>query len=41
MKVLEAEEWDAKTTQSGVIGPHYLVHYKGWKKTSVFEISFV
>lgn len=39
--MLEAEDWDAKTTQSGVIGPHYLVHYKGWKKTSVLMIVFV
>lgn len=34
-KVLKTETWDASNTQSGVVGPHYYVHYKGWKQTSV------
>ncbi|KAM5530452.1 hypothetical protein V8D89_015892 [Ganoderma adspersum] len=32
-KVLKAETWDERTTQTGVVGPHYYVHYKGWKQT--------
>ncbi|EIW52852.1 MRG-domain-containing protein [Trametes versicolor FP-101664 SS1] len=32
-KVLKTETWDASNTQSGVVGPHYYVHYKGWKQT--------
>lgn len=34
-KVLKAETWDERTTQTGVVGPHYYVHYKGWKQTCV------
>ncbi|KAI0808081.1 MRG-domain-containing protein [Fomes fomentarius] len=32
-KVLKAEVWDEKNTQSGVTGAHFYVHYKGWKQT--------
>ena len=27
-KILKAETWDERNTQSGVVGPHYYVHYK-------------
>ena len=32
-KILKAEVWDERTTQTGVVGAHYYVHYKGWKQT--------
>ena len=32
-KILKADTWDETTTQTGVVGPHYYVHYKGWKQT--------
>ena len=32
-KVLKVDNWDENTTQSGIVGPHYYVHYKGWKQT--------
>ena len=32
-KVLKAENWDQETTKSGIPGPHFFVHYKGWKQT--------
>jgi len=32
-KVLKAENWDENTTKLGTTGPHYYVHYKGWKQT--------
>lgn len=33
-KVLKAENWDERTAKApGLIGPHYFVHYKGWKQT--------
>ncbi|OBZ73170.1 Chromatin modification-related protein EAF3 [Grifola frondosa] len=32
-KVLKSEIWDETNTQLGTVGPHYLVHYKGWKQT--------
>lgn len=28
-----AENWKETDNQSGAAGPHYLVHYQGWKKT--------
>lgn len=28
-----AENWKENDNQSGATGPHYLVHYQGWKKT--------
>ena len=34
-KVLKAETWDETNSLSGSYGPHYFVHYKGWKQTSV------
>ncbi|KAA1470984.1 MRG-domain-containing protein [Dentipellis sp. KUC8613] len=32
-KVLKTETWDAENTKLGTVGPHYFVHYKGWKQT--------
>lgn len=32
-KVLKGEWWDAKVSETGEEGPHYFVHYKGWKQT--------
>ncbi|KAF9458077.1 MRG-domain-containing protein [Collybia nuda] len=32
-KVLKATTVDEATTTTGVTGPHYFVHYKGWKQT--------
>ncbi|KAI0919772.1 hypothetical protein AcV5_001746 [Taiwanofungus camphoratus] len=32
-KVLRTETWDARNTRTGALGPHFLVHYKGWKQT--------
>ncbi|OCH89940.1 MRG-domain-containing protein [Obba rivulosa] len=32
-KILKVEHWDEATTKTGILGPHYLVHYKGWKQT--------
>ena len=32
-KILKAETWDATNTQTGALGVHYYVHYKGWKQT--------
>jgi mortality factor 4-like protein 1 len=34
-KVLKAETWDENNTILGTTGPHYFVHYKGWKQTCV------
>ncbi|PCH34732.1 MRG-domain-containing protein [Wolfiporia cocos MD-104 SS10] len=32
-KILKYEHWDETTTKLGTVGPHYFVHYKGWKQT--------
>lgn len=32
-KILKAEKWTGDDNVTGQIGPHYLVHYDGWKKT--------
>ncbi|PKY38735.1 MRG-domain-containing protein [Rhizophagus irregularis] len=32
-KILKAENWGPEDSESGDTGPHYYVHYKGWKKT--------
>lgn len=32
-KVLRVEDWNENTTKLGSTGPHYFVHYKGWKQT--------
>ncbi|GAA5857196.1 hypothetical protein JCM8547_009364 [Rhodosporidiobolus lusitaniae] len=32
-KILKAEYWEPGKTKSGQTGPHYFVHYKGWKQT--------
>lgn len=34
-KVLKSHDHDESTTPSGQVGPHYFVHYKGWKQTHV------
>lgn len=32
-KILLAEDWKGTENQNGAVGPHYFVHYQGWKKT--------
>ncbi|KII84721.1 hypothetical protein PLICRDRAFT_57249 [Plicaturopsis crispa FD-325 SS-3] len=32
-KVLKTEDWDETNSKLGSVGPHYFVHYKGWKQT--------
>jgi mortality factor 4-like protein 1 len=32
-KILEVAIWDETTTKVDSIGPHFHVHYKGWKQT--------
>ncbi|KAI0267400.1 MRG-domain-containing protein [Gloeopeniophorella convolvens] len=32
-KVLKSEVWDETNTKLDTVGPHYFVHYKGWKQT--------
>ncbi|OZJ04196.1 hypothetical protein BZG36_02180 [Bifiguratus adelaidae] len=32
-KVLKAENWEEKDSETGETGPHYYVHYKGWKQS--------
>jgi mortality factor 4-like protein 1 len=32
-KVLKAEDWDQTNSRDGSEGPHYFVHYKGWKQS--------
>ncbi|TDL20426.1 MRG-domain-containing protein [Rickenella mellea] len=32
-KVLKLETWTEENTRTGILGPHYFVHYKGWKQT--------
>jgi len=39
-KILKAEMFDDANTQTGFIGAHYWVHYKGWKATCVTCNSF-
>ena len=34
-KILKIDNWDESTTKSGSLGPHFFVHYKGWKQTRV------
>lgn len=34
-KVLKAEVWNEQNTRTGEVGPHFFVHYKGWKQTCV------
>ena len=34
-KVLKSHHDEESTTPSGQVGPHYFVHYKGWKQTYV------
>ncbi|KAJ1914037.1 Esa1p-associated factor [Mycoemilia scoparia] len=32
-KVLKAEYWNGSDPETPEVGPHYFVHYKGWKQT--------
>ncbi|KAF9221057.1 MRG-domain-containing protein [Gyrodon lividus] len=32
-KILRAEVWDESNTKLAGVGPHFFVHYKGWKQT--------
>ena len=32
-KILKTENFTEGTTTTGLLGPHYFVHYKGWKQT--------
>ncbi|EGO23073.1 hypothetical protein SERLADRAFT_471761 [Serpula lacrymans var. lacrymans S7.9] len=32
-KILKTETWDESNTKLGTVGPHFFVHYKGWKQT--------
>ena len=34
-KILKIDNWDEATTRTGSVGPHFFVHYKGWKQTRV------
>ena len=34
-KILKINNRDKTTTRTGSIGPHFLVHYKGWKQAQV------
>jgi mortality factor 4-like protein 1 len=36
-KVLKCEIWDETNTKLDTVGPHHLVHYKGWKQTCVSD----
>ena len=40
-KILRSEHWDEATTKTGDVGPHFFVHYKGWKQTCVPSIPFL
>lgn len=33
LQVLLAENWNESNTLLGTTGPHYFIHYKGWKQT--------
>jgi len=32
-QILLAENWTESNTLLGTVGPHYFIHYKGWKQT--------
>lgn len=32
-QILLAENWNESNTLLGTTGPHYFIHYKGWKQT--------
>ena len=34
-KILKTEMWDETNTKLAGVGPHFFVHYKGWKQTCV------
>ena len=40
-KILRSEHWDETTTKTGEVGPHFFVHYKGWKQTYVVHLTLV
>lgn len=31
--MLKVEQWDESNTHTGALGPHYRIHYKGWKQS--------
>lgn len=33
LQILLAENWNESNTLLGSTGPHYFIHYKGWKQT--------
>lgn len=33
LQILLAENWNESNTLLGTTGPHYFIHYKGWKQT--------
>ena len=39
-KILKTEMWDQTNTKFGSVGPHFLVHYKGWKQTYVYPYQY-
>ena len=34
-KILKIDNWDETSSRTGTFGPHFFVHYKGWKQTRV------
>lgn len=40
-QILKAEFWEKGKNKSGQVGPHYFVHYKGWKQTCVVFSLFL
>lgn len=40
-KVLKTKTFETPSPTTGVAGPHYLVHYKGWKQTYVSLFPFM
>ena len=37
-KILRSDNWTEENTQDGFVGPHFRVHYKGWKNTCVPDV---
>ena len=40
-KILKTEMWDETNTKLAGVGPHFFVHYKGWKQTCVCRYEYV
>ena len=38
-KILKQEHFDESNLLTGEVGPHFFVHYKGWKQTYAFIVS--